>query len=390
MRIAIVCDYFLDYVGGAQTSIDAQRDALREAGHEVLLLAPERRDPTPGSPRPDIRLTALGALPGLDLPVVPNTAKLRRRLRFALAQVDVVHVQTEFGLAHAATDVARELGIPVVHTVHTFYWATDAPAQGPLAAASAPLLRALTGHPLPTESLSPKPMESVLRNLTLGMARRADLVLSPSAHQASDLRAAGVEASVEVVPNPSPSVVAVPAPLPACPRFLWVARCEPEKRPLEVARAAVAALERSPGAFTLSFAGGGSLLGELRELCDGRPELEVLGPVERDHVATLLDEASAFVLSSVGFDNQPMTVAESIGRGRGVLYCDARLTEGLTAAGYLSGPSVEELTESLLHLATDAAELERLAAAARASADAFSPRRYVERVTGLYQSFASA
>lgn len=389
MRIAIVCDYYLDYVGGAQTSIDAQRDALRAAGHEVLLIAPERRASAPGSPRADIRLRASVTLPGLDLPVVANTSRLRRTLRLALEGLDAVHVQTEFGLAHAAADVARELGVPVVHTVHTFYWATDAPAQAALAAASAPLLRALTGHLLPAEPLSPRPMEALLRNLTLGMARRADLVLSPSEHQSEDLRAAGV-AAVEVVPNPSPSVIEHPAPLPASARFLWVARCEPEKRPLEVARAAVAALEHSPGAFTLAFAGGGSLLAELRELCAARPELEVLGPVDRNRVASLIDEASVFVLSSVGFDNQPMTVAESIGRGRGVLYCDPRLTEGLTQAGFLSGASVDELAASLLRLASDPAEVDRLAQAARAGAEAFSPRRYAEHVAALYRSFASA
>src|SRR5690606_39369436 len=39
--------------------------------------------------------------------------------------IDVVHVQTEFGLAHAAAAVARTMGVKVVHTVHTFYWASD-------------------------------------------------------------------------------------------------------------------------------------------------------------------------------------------------------------------------------------------------------------------------
>ena len=64
---------------------------------------------------------------GVDMPAIRNTRGLRSRLRrlFRERSIDVVHVHSEFGLTAAATRVAQELGIPVVHTVHTFFW------QGP-------------------------------------------------------------------------------------------------------------------------------------------------------------------------------------------------------------------------------------------------------------------
>ena len=68
MKIAIVSDYFLDYVGGAQTSIQEQKASLEEAGNEVLLIAHTRRGsargpgppPWPGTKPPASTMTQPG------------------------------------------------------------------------------------------------------------------------------------------------------------------------------------------------------------------------------------------------------------------------------------------------------------------------------------------
>ena len=41
--VAIVSDFYLDYVGGAQTSMLEQKASLAEAGHEVYLVANVRK-----------------------------------------------------------------------------------------------------------------------------------------------------------------------------------------------------------------------------------------------------------------------------------------------------------------------------------------------------------
>ncbi|MFT4124592.1 MAG: glycosyltransferase, partial [Microbacteriaceae bacterium] len=206
MRIAIVSDYYLDYVGGAQTSMRAQRAALEAAGHEVLMIAPERaarrHERHPGG----LALHPSWTVPGLRLPVLRDTAALRALIGGLLTGrgVEVVHLQSEFGVAHAATAAARAAGIPVVHTVHTFYWQST----GVVPTLAAPLvglfLRLLLGGPIGDTPLSARPADSMLRNVTLGMAELADVVVSPSAHQARDLTAALVERPVAVVPNPVP------------------------------------------------------------------------------------------------------------------------------------------------------------------------------------------
>jgi len=133
MKIAIVSDYYFDYVGGAQTSMRQQKLALEEAGHTVIVVSPARGllgaryQPTTDG----LLVKPLFRLPVLDLAVIPNTgrsiAALEKYLRAERA--DVVHVQTEFGLAHVADGAAANMGIPLVHTVHSFYWASEGPPQ---------------------------------------------------------------------------------------------------------------------------------------------------------------------------------------------------------------------------------------------------------------------
>ncbi|GAB3043721.1 glycosyltransferase family 4 protein [Parafrigoribacterium mesophilum] len=395
MQIAIVCDYFLDFVGGAQTSIREQKLALEEAGHTVVLVTTRRgrRGPAVERQASGLRLKTVYTLPGVDLPVVHADERTIGLLTdyFREEQIDVVHVQTEFGLAHASAAAAERLGIPVVHTVHTFYWASDSPFTAPLTPVMRVALWLATRRSLPRLRLTKRTEDNILRNLTLDMALRADAVVSPSAHQALDLEAAGVPAPVLVVPNPIATSPRPAVPLSAAqaqhPRFLWVARCESVKRPLLFAQAAVAALARTGGGFSVDFVGDGTELAALRKLVAGHPRLRVHGALPHSRVLDLMDEASAVVLSSLGFDNQPMTIAEAVSRERGVLYCDPKLREGLTDSGFLSSnPDAEGLADALVALVSDPSLLLELSRGAAAEKAEFSPERYVEHILEVYRS----
>ena len=397
MRIAIVSDYFLDYVGGAQTSMKQQRLALEEAGHDVVMVSTRR-----GIAGRRMRHVDGGVLfqpnftiPGLELPVVPNNGRVRAKLEayFLAQRIEVVHVQTEFSLARAAADVAKKLGIPVVHTVHTFYWASESGPQASVAWFLRLGLRAVTKAKLPNQVFTSRPGDNVIRNLTLGMALRADRVISPSAHQARDLAAAGVRGDIAVVPNPVATSDRPSVPLKSGirPSFLWVARCEPIKRPLVFARAAIEALRRTGNAFSVDFVGEGADLAELRALAAGHEEIRIQGVLPHDAVLDLMDESSAVVLSSLGFDNQPMTIAEAVSRERGVLYCDPQLREGLLNSGFLSEtPDVAGLADAIVELVSDPALLPALSQGARVDRAAFAPSTYVARVVEIYRSTRAA
>src|SRR5690606_11236466 len=160
--------------------------------------------------------------------------------------------------------------------------------------------------------LSPRPVDNLLRNVTLGMALVADAVVCPSAHQAADLQHAGVTAPITVVPHPIAASPRPPVPLTTeratAPAFPWAARSESVKRPLVFAEAAIQALERTDNGFTVDFGGDGTELAALRRMTSEHPNIRVHGALEHDRVLDLMDESAAVMLTSLGFDNQPMTI----------------------------------------------------------------------------------
>lgn len=394
MKIAIVSDYYFDYVGGAQTSMRQQKLALEEAGHTVIVVSPARGllgaryQPTTDG----LLVKPLFRLPVLDLAVIPNTgrsiAALEKYLRAERA--DVVHVQTEFGLAHVADGAAANMGIPLVHTVHSFYWASEGPPQASVAWFIRFALERVIGDKIPNILFTPRKTDNLLRNLVLAMARRAKQVVSPSKHQAADLAAAGVTGTISVIPNPIATSESTSNPLTVDqarhPNFLWVARCEPVKRPLHFARAVIAALARTNNGFTVDFVGEGSDLAALKKLAAGHPEIRVQGALPHDEVMALMDASAAIALTSLGFDNQPMTIAEAVSRERGVLYCDPKLTEGLLNSGYLSKtPDDDGLADAIVALVQDPSLLVGLSRGALIDRELFSPSKYVDRIVEVYQ-----
>jgi len=397
-RVAFVCDYSLDYLGGAQTALLEQAKALRAAGLEVTVISPGRplrpgrREATPDH---EVRLSARVTLPVVRLPVVRNTARLRRRLRTLLTDraVQVVHLHSEFGIAAAAIQVARELGIPVVHTVHTFFWQTGAPVQSVLRVAVPRLHRWVTGLPTADEVLAERPGDSALRNMTLAVARAADRVISPSAHQGRRLRAAGLS-EVDVISNtlaeiPDASVLeSVTAPL----RLIWVGRCVEEKRILPFVRSAVAATHRlGPGRLSVTVVGDGDQLGAAEALAAQTPGVRFLGRLPHASIQQLLAAAHASVLTSFGFDNQPMTVVESIMALRGVIYCDPALTDGLQGAGIPAlGSDEQVLTDALVAVADQPGPVLAASQAAVAARSEFEPAAFSRRALRSYGRARSA
>ncbi|GAA3646153.1 glycosyltransferase family 4 protein [Microbacterium marinilacus] len=403
-RIALVCDYSLDYLGGAQSAFLDQAAILADRGHEVTVIAPGRRRrrratrPATAAKAPRLdrfEMPASVTLPVVDLPVVRNARSTRRRLRAVLEarDIEVVHLHSEFGVTAAATDVARELGIPVVHTIHTFFWQTQ---MGPVAAGlAAPALRAsarwLRGHSASRRRLAESRTDSVLRGMTLSTAERADVVISPSAHQAQRLRDAGLE-DVVVIENAIPRATAPEAPLSGVDgplRVVWVGRLMPEKRVREFVSAAIAAVrELGSGALDVEVIGDGPERGAIEaEIAAAGLEaaIHVRGRLTRDEVRDRMRRAHLVALTSFGFDNQPVVVVEAFNASRSVLYVDPALQEGLAEGGIrATSPDVAGMAETLVRLARDPEQVVRASERARRAAHVFAPARHAGLVEQAY------
>ncbi|ROP49470.1 MULTISPECIES: glycosyltransferase family 4 protein [unclassified Rathayibacter] len=387
--VAVVSDYALDYTGGAQTAMVAECRSLVEAGVRVLLIVPRSVTTLPLDGI-DVRLIPAPRIPVAQLPVVRDSRRTRTLLERLLRDegVGAVHVHSEFGLAVAALEVAAALSLPSVATVHTFFWRGVPGRAGRLLAPfAAAYVAAVTGRrPRPRRGGDDR-LGELLRDVTRSAAARADLVISPSAHQASALRRAGLP-RVAVLPNtviprePGLDDVAPDGSGPL--RLLWVGRCAPEKRLVPFVEACLAVLARDPDALRVEIIGTGPSLAPAIRLAAGSPAVVFRGFVENRLIGDAVRRSDLVALTSSGFDNQPMVVVEALQGGRGVLYVDPALTEGLDGPGLLAPVEPTAFAEYLERLCRDRAPVHAAAAAARDAFTDFAPEAHAAAVLALY------
>ncbi|MEJ1087911.1 glycosyltransferase family 4 protein [Microbacterium sp. Mu-80] len=388
--VLMVCDYSLRYLGGAQTAFLRQAEALADEGVRVVVLAPDadalalRRadDEMAGAvqhPLVTIAPPRRGTIPVLDLPLLGRAGDLAPLVAATIRrhEIGAVVVHSEFALAAAAIAVARRLGIPSLHTVHTFFWRAPA-VLAPFAPLVSRVHGALTGIRGGDRFTGSHPLNNALRTMTLRIAQRADIVLSPSRHQAEALRAAGA-GRVEAFSNVAQPLRVAAAPEGGPLRLLWVARFAPEKR-LEVALDAMRlVVERlGPDRVHLDVAGG-----------THRPVEAVTfhGPVPGERVGELMDAADAALITSLGFDNQPMVALEAFAHGRPVIVSDPVLaTEFEEAAIGTTTPDAEGLADQIVRLEADRALLAPHREGAVAYARERQPAAHVARLRELIAS----
>lgn len=385
--IVLVCDYSLTYLGGAQVAFVRQAQALHDAGHEVVVVAPGASVQWPDAQErltiidPPARFTipVLG-LPVLD-PVDALTAMLTDLLRSGSARGVVVH--SEFALAAAALCAARAARVPSAHVVHSFFWRAPR-ALAPFAPLVRGLHRRTTG--LMASGVRCRGADAIgdaLRTMTLRVAQEADVVLSPSAHQAERLRAAGVR-DVRVLSNVAPPAhgaqadAEVDGPL----TLLWAGRFAPEKRLPVALRAMRIVHDRlGPGRVHLHVAGG---------MKPPQHDVTFHGRVPSDEIAVLLARADAALLTSIGYDNQPMAILEAFAHGRPVIVCDPVLHTEFGAAVILSPtPDAEGLADAICAAASDREGLRQAGVRATSYASERAPRAHADALLGALGATAN-
>ncbi|AZZ56760.1 glycosyltransferase family 4 protein [Rathayibacter iranicus] len=401
--IAVISDYALDYTGGAQTAMVAECRSLVQAGISVLLVVPDSSTTLPLDGI-DVRLLPAPRLPIVGLPVIRNTKRTRSLLEaiFRDEGVGAVHVHSDFGLAVAAIDVAARLSIPSIATVHTFFWrGVPGPVGHLLAPLAAAYFAGVTGRRPRQGRAGRDRLGDLLRDVTRSTAARADLVISPSQHQAEALRRAGLP-RVEVLPNTVLPRVQVAGdfehsyagaeagaegggPL----RLLWIGRCAPEKRLLPFIEACLLVLDRDREAIRVEVIGTGPSLARAVRLAAGSTAITFRGFVENSRVGGVIRESDLVVLTSFGFDNQPMVIVEALREGRGVVYVDPDLEEGLDGPGLLAPVEPAAFAAYLEGLCSDRALVRDAAAAAREAFAPFTPAAHAASVLALHATARS-
>ena len=135
-------------------------------------------------------------------------------------------------------------------------------------------------------------------------------------------------------------------------RFISCVRLDPEKRVDVIVKAFAKLNKRDAELYIL---GAGSQEDEVKKLVQERVirgRVVFLGHYEdHERVANEFANADCFVFSSYHFDTQGMVLAEAAATGCPILYCDERLTVGVTPENaLLVHPSVSAIAEGMEQL----------------------------------------
>jgi glycosyltransferase involved in cell wall biosynthesis len=405
LNIGIVTDDFYPESGGVSRSIQLQLQQLSAAGHRVTLFAPEKELTPP-------REAAWEGLPYWRMPGSPSylcSVQVGRRLARRIASdhpLDVLHSQNERGSIFLAAQVARELGVPHVHTFHSNYVGTH--RSSPIASGlnsvtyldwSGRWLRRMaraTGGQWVLSSDPDAAVDSVFaRRDWRSLARLAsavDVFTSPAGFLVDSVigASAGTLAGRgHVVPSGVPDAFVHAErkrPRGNVTRFLSCGRLCPEKR----VDAIVDAFDRlGRDDAELHIVGTGPTEGALRQKAARirHGNVRFLGHFDDARlIAQEIADADVFVLASYRFDTQGMVLAEAAAAGTPILYCDDRLTVGVGPDNsLLAGHEPAQLAAGMRTLLDDPERRRTMSAASRGLGRVLTPAAMRDNYLAVYR-----
>ncbi|MFQ6862653.1 MAG: glycosyltransferase [Beduini sp.] len=121
MKIGIFTDTYLPDINGVATSSHILRHALEKHGHEVLIVTSELPDDSDYKDEENVL-----RLPGIEMKKIygyriSNIFSFKGMKEITNQGLDVIHIQTEFGIGIFGKIAAQILNLPVVYTYHTMY-----------------------------------------------------------------------------------------------------------------------------------------------------------------------------------------------------------------------------------------------------------------------------
>lgn len=120
MRVGLFTDTYFPQISGVATSIKTLKTELEKLGHEVFIFTAMEKDIRVDEDPTIIRLPSMPFIAFNERRVVYSGLSSAYKIAKA-HRLDIIHTQTEFSVGIFGWMIARELGIPVVHTYHTHY-----------------------------------------------------------------------------------------------------------------------------------------------------------------------------------------------------------------------------------------------------------------------------
>ena len=121
MRIGIFTDSYPPYINGVSTSIVMLKNALEKQGHQVFVVT-VNADKMSYKYEDNNKIIRLPGVPiGIYDYRLTGIYPLKAINKIKKWHLDVIHSHTEFGVGTFARIIAKQFGIPLVHTYHTMY-----------------------------------------------------------------------------------------------------------------------------------------------------------------------------------------------------------------------------------------------------------------------------
>jgi len=175
MNILMMTNTYKPLVGGLEKSVSSFTKEFREAGHRVIIVAPEFPDMQPE--KDVIRIPAMKNFNGTDFSVqLPIQGTLTEALGDFCPQI--VHSQHPFLIGDTALRIASKYNVPLVFTHHSLYEENVHYMPGNIEA-----------------------LKRFMIELSTGYANLADHVFAPSESVMLMMKERGVTSAIDVVPT---------------------------------------------------------------------------------------------------------------------------------------------------------------------------------------------
>ena len=122
MRVVMVSDVYFPRINGVSTAIQTYRQALREHGVDVRLIAPDYGGPRGDGDESWITRVAARAVPRDPEDRLVRWGKMHDAVEAVVEEgCDLIHIQTPFVAHYAGCSTAKRYGVPVLATYHTLF-----------------------------------------------------------------------------------------------------------------------------------------------------------------------------------------------------------------------------------------------------------------------------
>jgi 1,2-diacylglycerol 3-alpha-glucosyltransferase len=404
MHIAIFTDYYLPTLGGIQTSIKAQKEALEKKGHRVTVFCPGH---IPSNDPNVVILPTLKLFKPDGYSVAGTTKKVIEAARkgiVMLKDIDIVHSHSDMAAGVAGLIVAKELGIPSVQSMHgreDVYASKVLPLPGLFSAILTKLHSKHISHKDVLISRKGPQSKTItarrMWRLMVSHANYADQVIVPSYHFAKKLQYYGLTKPTIILSNGLEQSVLRKIGRPERRKYsrnsklkiMWCGRVSPEKRPLEFLQA----IEKLKFDYVVDLYGEGVALKKVLKSVamknlSGR--VVVRGGVTQQRLLDEMKNHHCLVYTSFDFDNQPMVLLEAIATGLPVIYCDPDLSETIPSGGSIlsSSSSPTQIAHAINEVHSSPSKIYNMSKSMLENTECIKQINQINSLISLYKNLA--